>query len=154
MWALVVLITMAAAVGGLMMSQEVRSPAVQGVVDDHLARNMAVYRRVVLEHVRAHPGTTGSVDDAALAFPAWYTRNPAWRNTVLADGTVVVYAERELSPTLMARIAEMSQDSILAGEARKRSNGQPYLYTPRHGDTGIDLPAVRNGSVVWLAREK
>lgn len=152
MWALVVLISMAAAVGSLMVSQEARTPATRVVVDDDLARNMALYRRLVIEHVRAHPGTTGSVGDEALAFPAWYTRHPAWHNTVLADGTVVVYATRHVSPTLTTRLEKMSLGSVLAGEVRRRDNGQPYLYTPRHGDTGIDLPALGNGSVVWLAR--
>lgn len=152
MWSFVVLMSMAAVVGGLMMSQEARTPATLVVVDDHMARNMALYRQAVLEHVRANPGTTGAIEDEALSFPAWYKRNPAWRNTVLADGTVVVYAERAPSPTLSNRIAEMSKGSVLAGEARRRGNGQYYLHTPRGGDTGIDLPPIGNGSVVWLGR--
>jgi hypothetical protein len=150
MWAFVVMFSMAVAVGGLMVAAEARAPVAITIMDDHLARNMALYRSIVVEHVRTHPGLSGSVPAETLEFPRWYTPHPAWRNQVLENGTVVVYAA-PVSPTLSARLAAMSQGSILAGEARQHDDGSTTLYTARQGDTRVALPRLDNGTVVWLS---
>ena len=152
MWALVVLVSMVAAMGAYMVSQEARTAPVAVAMDDQLARNLALYRAIVVEHVRTHATAPGTVPDAALAFPGWYQRHSAWNNLVQADGTIVVYATQGMPATLPVRIAQLSQGSVLAGEARHRANGDTYLHSPWHGDTGLALPALDTGTVVWLAR--
>jgi hypothetical protein len=152
MWPLLVLFSLTAAAGAFLVSQEAALGVAVQAQDASLARNLAVYRSLVVEHVRAAGVASGTVPDSALAFPGWYQRHPAWTNTVLADGTVVVYASGAVLPTLAAELTDFTQGSMLAGEARNAPGGGLVLYSPRHGDTGIALPPMRAGTPVWLAR--
>lgn len=152
MWGLVVLFTLTAAAGAAMLRHAASSPDLDHAQEGALVRNMALYRSLVVEHVRTHPSASGAVPDSALAFPPWYTRHAAWRNNVLADGTIVVYSAQQMPPSMATELVEASHGSLLAGEARRRTTGETFLYSPRHGDTGISLPAINPGAAVWLAR--
>jgi hypothetical protein len=152
MWGLVFVFSMVTAMGAFMILQEARTPVAEQALDSRLAVNMAFYRSLVLDHLRGHPIASGTVPDDVLAFPDWYMRHPAWRNEVLPDGTVVVYAASSLPPSLVTQLVEVSRGSIFAGQARRHPDGQTTLFSPRHGDTGIVLPALSPGTVVWLAR--
>jgi hypothetical protein len=152
MWGLLILFSLTAAAGAFLVSHETALEAATQAQDVSLTRNLALYRSMVLDHLREHGARPGTVPDSELAFPTWYQRHPAWTNTVLADGTVVVYAAGAALPTLAAQLADFTQGSMLAGEARLRADGQAYLYSPQHGDTGIALPPLRAGTPVWIAR--
>ncbi len=140
--------------GAVAIARETQAPQGAYAQGDHLARNMALYRDIVVEHVRSNPTGPGAVPDAVLTFPDWYVRNPAWSNEVLPDGTVVVFASTRVSATLTTDLAELSQGSILVGEARHRAGGGTFLYSARYGDTAIELPDLDDGTPVWLASVK
>jgi len=154
MWALLILFSLTAAAGAFLVSQESAQQVALQAQDVSLSRNLAMYRSLVVGYVQAHGVVPGTVPDSALAFPAWYERHPAWTNTVLADGTVVVYPTGAVMPSLAAELVGFTQGSMLAGEARVRAGGtQVYLYSPQGGDSGIALPStLRAGTPVWLAR--
>ncbi|NRF68453.1 type IV pilus biogenesis protein PilM [Aquincola sp. S2] len=154
MWPLVIVISMASAIGCLLLAgQGSREPAQQQVVGEDLALNMAVYRTLVVEYARAHPTFTGSVGHGVLPEPSWYRRSSTWKNQVRGDGTIVIYGAPAATAGLTTQIAELSSYSINAGEARvPSSGGTATLWTPRFGDTGLQLPGVPAGATVWIGR--
>jgi hypothetical protein len=159
MWLIVVLFTLLSVIGVATASQAGHAPVLQQARDDALALNMAVYRSLVVQAVSAGAGAgSGSgagidsvVSDAALVLPSWYTRDPAWSNELMPDGTIVIYAVGSVSPTFVTELVATSQGSMLVGEARTHLAGDTYLYSPQFGDTAIPLPALPPGTPVWLS---
>ena len=152
MWAFVVVFSMVAAMGAMVVAQEARDPALDLAQSDSRANNLALYRSLVVLYAASHPSATGTVPDSALLLPPWFRRDPAWAHQILPGGRVIVYAQGSVPPTLASELVELSQGSILAGEARTRADGSTFLYSPRFGDTGIALPPLANGTVVWPAQ--
>jgi hypothetical protein len=152
MWALLVVFSMVAATGAVLVAQQAHDPVLQQAQDDSRARNFALYRSFVVQHAAQNPGVLGTVPDSALPLPHWFQRDPSWTNEVLAGGQVLVYRGGGSSATLLAQLETEAHESLLVGEALRRPSGQTYLFSPRFGDTGIDLPALPSGTVVWLAR--
>lgn len=70
------------------------------------AAHLAVYGSVVRAYGYAHPGTSGSVADAALAAPAWFHRTAGEGNTFTAgQGFVYVAAGDPVFAQDVARAA-------------------------------------------------
>jgi hypothetical protein len=154
MWPLVVMFTLLAAIGAVVVSQTSAAPPIEQARGEESARSVALYRALVLQAVQDRPGFVGSLADSELRLPPWYLRDTAWSNTVHADGTVIVYTVLAQPRTLLGDLADIADHSILVGEVRQGPGGVPTLYSPVFGDTGIPAPGVPAGAVAWLARVK
>jgi hypothetical protein len=152
MWSFVVVFSMVAAMGAMVVAQEAHNPSLEHAQAGSRANNLALYRSLVVLYAASHPGETGTVADSALLLPPWYRRDPAWAHQILPGSRVIVYAQGSVPPTLASELVELSQGSMLAGEARTRADGSSFLYSPRFGDTGIPLPPLASGTVVWPAQ--
>jgi hypothetical protein len=146
MWMLWILCALGAVAGHAALSGRAEPAPLVAARADDLAQNMALYRSAVATYAAAHAGFNGPVPDAKLALPSWYVRLPWWRNQV-GDGMVTVYAASAVPLNFSAELQRLSQNSMLAGEAR---GGK--LHVLAFGDTGIALPAaVPERAPVWLA---
>jgi hypothetical protein len=154
MWPLVVMFTLVAAIGAVVVSQTSAVPAIEQARGEESVRGVALYRALVLQAVQDRPGFVGSLADSELRLPPWYLRDQAWSNWVSADGTVTVFAKLAQPRTLLADLADIADHSILVGEVRQGDSGAATLYSPLFGDTGIPVTGVPAGAVAWLARVK
>lgn len=158
MWIMWIMVAMAAVTGYYSMKAETHLLPVAAMRNENLAGNMAVYRGMVVRYLAAHPEITGpaAVSDEQLqtVFPEWYVPSSLWANHLSADGMITVYASTLPPMKISSHIVELSQRSIMAGEANA-ALAPGLLYSPVFGNTTIPLPAgvaIPDGSPVWMAR--
>jgi hypothetical protein len=130
-----------------------------------LAESMALYREAVILYYTANNLTNTSVSLATLItanmVPTWstlYTSStaPIWANYRDAGGIIYVYATSLPPVDILSEIAQLSQNSYLAGAYRQTGT---LLYSPVYGDTGISLAALASKSVpdnapVWVGMRR
>lgn len=97
------------------------------------ADNLLIYRNHVSKFADNNPGFVGKVPDSTLALPMWYNEGPGMGN-YLSSGMRYVYLTSP-SPGLAAKLASKSE-AITAG-----INRGGVFYSPRQGNTGINLPS-------------
>lgn len=105
------------------------------------AGHLAIYSCFVSAYAQANPGFTGTVSDAAAAFPTWFTRIAGESNYV-TGGAVYVYA------TPMSRANGMAIARNVGG-TKTGIDDAGLLTVPGLGATTQAVPgAVPVGSVV------
>jgi len=105
------------------------------------AGHIAVYSSLVSSYAQANPGFTGSVSDASLGLPAWFTRLSTEQNYV-TGGVAYVYS----TPANRAEGMAMAR-AIGVNVAGIDDSGA--LTQPGFGATGRVIPAaVPSGSIV------
>lgn len=146
-----VLAGMTAVAGYYLVNNRIHHEEVPQAKEADLAVSMSMYRTAVTRYAAEHAAFTGTVQDANLSLPTWYSRYPLWSNWV-ENGTVVVYPTGPTPIELATEIVKLSGNSMLAGVARNASH---TLYSPVFGDTGIGIPAgIPDGTPVWLGRTR
>lgn len=104
--------------------------------------NMMVYKSAVTDYATANPTYTGTIADASLTLPAWFTKMTGVTNYISA-GTAYVYYTAA-TPGLADQLLQATNNSITTGIKRSGQLVNPFLYT-----TSISLPAaIPNGAVV------
>jgi hypothetical protein len=158
MWVVWILVALASVTGYYTMTSRAHELPVAAMKNEDLAGNMAVYRGMVMNYLAAHPEVIGPAVVSSVALqsvqPAWYTPSPLWANHVSVDGMITIYAATLPPAKITSQIVDLSQRSILAGEARA-SLAAGNLYSPIFGNTNIPLPtgvSIPDGSPVWMAR--
>lgn len=108
-----------------------------------ISGSMMVYRNAVSTYAKANPGVTGSVADASLALPTWYTKMSGVSNYVTGGKGYVYYSNSR--PELAYRLLKDTNNTVLSGI--KRSG---MLYNPISGTSTIAIPAtIPDESVVY-----
>jgi len=97
------------------------------------ADNLLIYRNHVSKFADNNPGFVGQVPDATLVLPMWYNEGPGMGN-YLSFGMQYVYVTSP-SSGLAAKLASESE-AITVG-----INRGGVFYSPRQGNTGINLPS-------------
>ncbi len=183
MWNIIVLTAMLSLVGyyATRDQQYVATTSMQASVNG-LAENMAIYRQAVIAYYAANPGAPSNAGASASelsgagVFPAWADAAllcAQWHNYIDENRMIFVYASGPLSTNIVAKIVNMSGNSVLVGQAQ--TNGaQLVLYAPADIPTAaltqstqvpvatdygahssIVLPAgagIPVGSPVWLSQ--
>lgn len=155
MWIMLILASMGSVAGFYALQSQTHEPKVVEMRNADLADNMGVYRASVLAWLKSNPGFSGTsvaAADLAASLPPWYKPDAIWRNHVDANGMVTIYAASLPPMRITTQIFNLSQRSILAGEARLASG---TLYSSGFGDTGIPLPSgvvIPDGGPVWMAK--
>lgn len=108
-----------------------------------ISGSMMVYRNAVSTYAKANPSVTGSVADASLSLPTWYTKMSGVSNYVTGGKGYVYYSN--LRPELAHRLLKDTNNTVLSGI--KRSG---MLYNPISGTSTIAIPAtIPDESVVY-----
>ncbi len=108
-----------------------------------ISGNMMVYRNAVSTYAQANPGATGTVSDASLPLPSWYTKISGVSNYVTGGKGYVYYSNQR--PELAYQLLKDTNNTMLSGI--KRSG---VLYNPISGTSSISIPAaIPDESVVY-----
>ncbi|OLU25498.1 pilM protein [Pseudomonas sp. PA15(2017)] len=101
---------------------------------DALSRSLLVYRSAAAEYARLNPAFTGTPNDAALSFPAWYHKPAGLHASILGGATYTYYSTP--TPGLAAALLERTE-SVSIGVSKAG-----VLVSLKAGTTNISLPAV------------
>lgn len=108
-----------------------------------ISGNMMVYRNAVSTYAQANTGTTGTVADASLSLPTWYTKISGVSNYVTGGKGYVYYSNQR--PEWAYQLLKDTNNTMLSGI--KRSG---VLYNPISGTSSISIPgAIPDESVVY-----
>lgn len=143
---LVVVLFLAALIGGIAVSQqEERTAQDRQGVSDAVVGSMMVYRNRVSAFASANPTHTGEVANSSLNLPAWFTPIDGVRNYVTSGQGYVYFQPGNTESGQAYDLMKQTKNNIMAGI--KRSN---VLYNPIAGTTMLALPsAIPEGAVVF-----
>lgn len=143
-WILAIVLFLSAAIGitAATMSERANHEARTSYAQS-LAGSMQVYRNSVLKYAQAHATSSGEVDDANLALPAWFKRNSDIK-TYISGGLGYVYVAVQ-NDGQARQLLEATNNDVNVG-----INRGGVLYNPLAGTTVIALPsAIPEGAVVF-----
>lgn len=151
MWMMYILSAMVAISGGqyVLHQTSMQELASSDGAPAALADNFFIYSNAVGRFVAAQsigytaPGVGNAVPDSSLNFPAWYVRDPRWRNKVIG-GTVTIYAAAPMAGIEFSELLAHRTDFAFGAGTTANTR---EIVSSVHGPTGIFAPAGVPGGV-------
>jgi hypothetical protein len=161
MWAITMVVVMAALTGVYMLPPERSAMAVRDLTARELAESMGVYRQSVVKYFSANNVTNTSISIDTLkstgVVPTWstlYTQSSTaiWANYRNSAGVIYIYPATMPSVNITSELMKLSQYSLTVGLYRASDNS---VYSPVDGTrvTHASLAAVSipDNAPVWMA---
>jgi hypothetical protein len=161
MWAIAMVVAMAALTGIYMLPAERSAMAVQDLTARELAESMSVYRQSVVKYFMANNVTDTSISIDALKnmgmIPTWstlYTQSSSviWANYRDSAGVIYIYPTTMPSVNITSELKKLSQYSLNVGLYQASDNS---LYSPVDGTrvthTSLASRSIPDNAPVWIA---
>lgn len=151
MWNIVVLIIMISVGGYYALVDQQYVVTTERNRGAQLANDMGVYRQLVVSYFSADPelkNLSASISDLNGVKPDWIRSETLtrWNNYIDSRGVIYIFGVAPLPVNITADIVALSQNSVLAGEARL-TGGALRLFAPADRSTIDSVPVTGRGEL-------